>query len=79
MAKTQNQNCLTGFLKEEWHSRVFAILFCFILFSVKIISNNANTVSRKMANTWTLQGKYKPCFELPKNSMQRLHKAQQKN
>ena len=35
--------------------------------------------SRKMANSHTLQQKYKPPFDLPKNSVLRLHKAQYRN
>ena len=32
-----------------------------------------------MENTHTLQWKYQPCFELPENSVSRLHKAQWRN
>jgi len=35
--------------------------------------------SRKMVNAHTLWQKYKPHFELPKNSVLRLHKAQYKH
>ena len=53
-----------------------SVLFCVIMFSVKIISVLA---SRKMANACILQYKYKPCFELPENSVLRLHKVQYRN
>ena len=32
-----------------------------------------------MVNACTLQWKYKPCFELPENSVLRLHKVQYRN
>ena len=41
--------------------------------------NNFNTSSRKMANACTLQWKNRPCFDLPKNSVPRLDKAQYRN
>ena len=34
---------------------------------------------RKMANICSLRWKYKPCFELPKNSVMRPHKVQCRN
>ena len=44
--------------------------------NLKIIST---WLSEKMANPCTFQQKQKPCFDLPKNSVLRLHKAQYRN
>ena len=41
--------------------------------------NNFNKASQKTANTHTLQQKCKPHFELPENSVPRLHKVQYRN
>ena len=41
--------------------------------------NNFNTASRKMTNAHILQQKYRPWFELPDNSVPRIHKVQYRN
>ena len=53
-----------------------SVLFFFILFSMKIIWKYFQHGLNKMANACTLHWKYKPRFELPKNSVPRLHKVQ---
>ena len=45
----------------------------------KSSQNNFNKASTKIANTCTLQWKYKPHFEMTRNSILRLHKAQYRN
>ena len=55
-----------------------SVIFRFILFSVKIISTWLLEIS-KMVNTHSLQQKYKPHFEFPRNSVPRLHKVDYRN
>ena len=59
-----------------WHflHHFFSILFCSQWKKKKF-----NMASTKIANTHTLQWKYKPHFKLPKNSVPRLCKAQYRN
>ena len=52
--------------------------FHFVL-SEKKKKKEFNMASTKIANTHTLQWKYKPRFKLPKNSVPRLCKAQYRN
>jgi len=56
--------------------RVFLFLH---LFSVKIIWNICFNSFHENGYVHTLQQKYKPCFELPENSVLRRHKVQYRN
>ena len=58
--------------------RVFSFLFCFMLFSVKIVSTQLPE-KWKMLIQSVFAGKHRPHFELPENSVPRLHKAQYRN
>ena len=68
----------------------FFFLFCieklvFICFSFDFVlsennlKNNLNTAFRKMENAHTWKRKYKSRFELPENSVPRVHKVQYRN
>ena len=70
------KNIVEFFLKSQ--SIFISFPFHFVL-RKKESENSSKTTSRKMANACTLQRKHKPYFQLPKNSVPRLHKVQYRN